>query len=82
VQKDYITERLKFLTEFFKLCWLSILGVGGGSVSLLLGPFDQRRYAWASAGAGLTLVLLALLWHNHRKMQRLWVELAKIGDTL
>jgi hypothetical protein len=75
VQKDYLTERLKFLTEFFKLCWLSVLGVGGSSVSLLLGPFDFRRYAWASAGGILTLVLLALLWHNHRKMQKLWAEL-------
>ena len=25
MQKDYITERLKFLTELFKLCWLSVL---------------------------------------------------------
>jgi hypothetical protein len=79
--KDYVTERLKFLTEFFKLCWLSVLGVGGGSVSLLLGPFDLRRYAWAGAGLVLTLVLLGLLWHNPHKMQRLWTDLNKIGGN-
>jgi hypothetical protein len=79
MQKDYITERLKFLTEFFKLCWLSILGAGGGSVSLLLGPFDFHRYAWAGAGLGLTLAFLALLWHTHRKMTRLWAELNALG---
>jgi hypothetical protein len=78
--KDFITERLKFLTEFFKLAWLSILGVGGGSVSLLLGPFDLRRYAWAGAGLILTLGLLVLLWHNHRKMKKLWADLEKIGE--
>jgi hypothetical protein len=82
MQKDYITERLKFLTEFFKLCWLSVLGVGGGSGSLLLGPFDFQRYAWAGTGLGLTLVFLALLWHTHRKMMQLWTELKTIGDKL
>jgi hypothetical protein len=51
MHKDYITERLKFLTELFKLCWLSILGVGGGAISLLSGPFDRWRYGWASAAA-------------------------------
>jgi hypothetical protein len=77
VQKDYITERLKFLTELFKLCWLSVLGVGGGAISLLSGPFDRWRYGWASAAAVLLLFLLALLWHTHRKMNQLWTELRK-----
>jgi len=61
VQKDYITERLKFLTEFFKLCWLSVFAAGGGSVGLLLGPLDAVRYVLTSAGGILTLALLTLL---------------------
>jgi hypothetical protein len=80
MHKDYITERLKFLTELFKLCWLSILGVGGGAISLLSGPFDRWRYGWASAAAALLLFLLALLWHTHRKLNLLWTELRK-GET-
>jgi hypothetical protein len=81
MQTDYITERLRFLTEFFKLCWLSILAVGGGAVSILLvGPWDRWRYGWAGAGVGLGLLLLGLLWHTHRKMLRLWAELQR-GDT-
>jgi hypothetical protein len=40
VQKDYITERLRFLVELFKLCWLSVLGVGGGTAGLLSSPYD------------------------------------------
>jgi hypothetical protein len=80
MQKDYITERLKFLTEFFRLCWLPALGAGRGSISLLVGSFDFRRYAWAGAGLGLTLVFLALLWHTHRKMMQLWKELRTIGE--
>ncbi len=31
VQKDYIIERLKFLTEFFKLCWLDAAALDGTS---------------------------------------------------
>jgi hypothetical protein len=81
VQRDYITERLKFLTELFKLCWLSVLGVGGGSVSLLLGPFDLKRYTWAGGGLVLTLLFLTVLWHTHRKMLQLWMELQKGGAS-
>jgi hypothetical protein len=74
VQKDYISERLKFIIEFFKLCWLAIFAVGGASVSLVIGPFDRQRWAWSGAGAALTLVLLVLVWHIHKKMKQLWGE--------
>jgi hypothetical protein len=62
VQKEYYTERLKFLIEVFKLVWLSILGVGGGSVGLLLGPYDLVRYGWAEAGIILVLVFMKRIW--------------------
>jgi len=79
VEKDYITERLKFLIEFFKLCWLSIFAVGGGMVSMFVVQGNPYRYPLVSAGGIVMLALLALLWHNHRKMQRLWAELRKGG---
>ena len=79
MEKDYITERLKFLIEFFKLCWLSIFAVGGGMVSMFVVQGNPYRYAFVSAGGIVMLALLALLWHNHRKMQRLWAELRKGG---
>ncbi len=79
MQKDYITERLKFLIELFKLCWFAIFAVGGASVSLVIGQFDFQRWAWAGAGAMLVLVLLVLVWHIHSKMLRLWSELQKGG---
>lgn len=81
MEKDYITERLKFLVEFFKLCWLSVFLVGGGTVSLLLGEFTPKRMVWIGAGALLTLVLLILLWHNHQKMLQLWEELCTGGPS-
>jgi hypothetical protein len=80
VQKDFVSERLQVLTEFFKLCWLSIFGVGSGSLSILLGPFALRRYAWAGTGIVLMLALRVLLWHARGKIQRLREELHRIGE--
>ncbi len=75
MQKEYYTERLKFLIEVFRLTWLSILGVGGGSVGLLLGPYDPARYTWASAGVVAILAFVAVLWQTYRGMKRLWAHL-------
>jgi hypothetical protein len=80
VQKDSVSERLKFLTKFFKFCWLSIFGVGSGSVSILLGPFALRRYAWAGTGILLMLALRVLLWHTDGKIQRLGNDLKGSGE--
>jgi hypothetical protein len=75
VQKEYYTERLKFLIEVFKLARLSILGVGGGSVGLLLGPYDLVRYGWAGAGIILVLVFMIILWQTYKSMKRIWAHL-------
>ena len=75
MQKEYYTERLKFLTELFKLAWLSILGTGGGAVSLLLGPYDPVRYAWAAAGIVAIVAFVIVLWQTYRSMKRLWTQL-------
>lgn len=80
MQKDYITERLKFLVEFFKLCWLSIFAVGGGMVSMFVMQGNPYRYHLVISGGLMIMALLALLWHNHRKMKQLWADLKK-GDT-
>jgi hypothetical protein len=75
VQKEYYTERLKFLIEVFKLAWLSILGVGGGSAGLLLGPYDPVRYTWAVAGVVAMLAFVVVLWQTYKSMKRLWADL-------
>lgn len=75
MSKEYYTERLKFLIEVFKLAWLSILGVGGGSVGLLLGPYDPVRYTWAAAGGVAILAFVIVLWQTYRRMKRLWADL-------
>jgi hypothetical protein len=79
VQQDFVRERLKVLTECFKWCWWAIFGVGGGSLSILLGPFALRRYVWAGTGILVMLALHALLWHTHRKMHQLREALQQSG---
>ena len=81
MQKDYITERLKFLIEFFKLCWLSVFAVGGGTVSVFVMQGNPYRSPLVSAGVIVMLALAALLWHNHRKMLQLWQELRTGGSS-
>jgi hypothetical protein len=75
VQKEYYTERLKFLVEVFRLAWLSVLGVGGGSAGLLFGPYDPVRSMWAGAGIVLILVFLVILWQTYKGMKRIWADL-------
>jgi len=81
MQKDYITERLKFLIEFFKLCWLSIFVVGGGTVSMFVVQGNPYRYPLVSAGGVVMLALAALLWHDHRKTHQLWAKLQNGGTS-
>jgi len=55
--KEAITERLKFLTELIRLFFVAFLAIGGGTLSLLLGPHDPLRWGFAVAGivAGIGL---------------------------
>jgi len=75
MEKEYCAERLKFLVEVFKLAWLSVLGVGGGSAGLLLGPYDPARYVWAGAGVIAILAFIVVLWQTYKSMKRLWADL-------
>jgi hypothetical protein len=52
-----------------------MLGVAGGSVGLLLGPYDSVRYAWAGAGLVALLVFVGVLWQIYKSMKRLWAHL-------
>jgi hypothetical protein len=56
------TEYIKFDTEQFKLTALAAIAVGGGTVSLLLGPVTLVRLVLIGSGLLLTGgLLLALL---------------------
>ena len=52
-EERYLTETLKYYTEVFRLMWISILAIGGGSIGLLLGENGHNgdiRRDWPSDG--------------------------------
>ena len=59
--KEYLTERLKFLTEVYKLAWLSILATTGGSVSLLVRQPSPLKSVLFYFGAVVNVVLAGSL---------------------
>lgn len=57
----YLTESVKYYTEIFRLVWISILAIGGGSLSLLLGESTGVKLIFEIAGLFLVALLLDVL---------------------
>ena len=57
MSKESLKEDIKFLTEVFRLLWITLLGVGGGTLSLLLAERTPLKNALIVAGV-LTFGLL------------------------
>jgi hypothetical protein len=62
----YLTETVKYYTEIFRLVWISVLAIGGGSLSLLLGDSTGIKLIFAIVG----LLLVALLLDGLRRLNR------------
>ena len=73
--KEAITERLKFLTEMIRLAFFAFLAIGGGAISLLLGPYDLLRILLAAAGIVTSIALGVLIERLLRKIQQLLTQL-------
>jgi len=67
---DEIREKIKLYTEAFRLLWITVLTVGGGSVGLLLAETTPKRWLFGFAGAGLTVVAGEILRRVYRSIQR------------
>ena len=59
--EKYLTEVVKYYTEIFRLVWISVLAIGGGSLSLLLGDSTGIRVIFAIAGLFLVALFLDVL---------------------
>ena len=64
--EKYLTEALEYYTEIFRLVWISVLAIGGGSLSLLLGDSTGIKLIFAIVG----LLLVALLLDGLRRLNR------------
>lgn len=62
---DKIKEKIKFNTEVLRLTAVSILAIGGGTMSLIdEGVFNGRRNFMIAFGLILSIVLLRFLYHS------------------
>ena len=64
--EKYLTEVVKYYTEIFRLVWISVLAIGGGSLSLLLGDSTGIKVIFAIVG----LLLVALLLEGLRRLNK------------
>ncbi|MGH7963576.1 MAG: hypothetical protein ACRERD_17425 [Candidatus Binatia bacterium] len=68
--KEYHTEQIKYLIELLRLSWLTLVAVGGGTASLLLGEITGKRAILAGTGAVVTLILVIVGGFLNRRIRR------------
>ena len=71
-EEKYLTETIKYYTEIFRLVWVSVLAIGGGSIGLLFGEPTRLRLVVGLVG----LILVALLLEGLRRLS------GQIGNLL
>ncbi len=77
-QKEALTERLKYLTEVFRVAWVFLLAVGSGTVGLWLGPRDFWRSVFAVTEVVVIVILGFVIGTVHRRIQRLLTSLEEL----
>ena len=74
--EKYLTEVVKYYTEIFRLVWISVLAIGGGSLGLLLGDSTGVKLIFAIVG----LLLVASLLEGLRRLNtQIAVHLNKLA---
>ena len=65
-EERYLTERIKYYTEVFRLVWVFALAIGGGSIGLLLGEPTVLRVVVGLVG----LLLVGSLLEGLRRLNK------------
>ena len=58
------TEQIKYHTELLRLTWITLLAVGGGTASLVLGDLSGLKIVFALAGVASTIGLTVAGWQR------------------
>lgn len=80
-RERYLTETIKYYTEVFRLVWVSILAIGGGSVGLLLGEPTVVRTVLGLAGIFSVVILLELLRRLNKQIVALLKRIEEAKDA-
>lgn len=77
----YLTETIKYYTEVFRLVWVSILAIAGGTISLLLGELSGLRVIGAIGGLLIVVSFLEVLRRLNRQIAGLLSKLKESKDA-
>lgn len=80
-EERYHTETSKYYTEVFRLVWVSILAIGGGSIGLLLGERTVVRAMLGLAGIVSVVILLEILRRLNKQISELLRKLKETKDA-
>ncbi len=76
--KDYLTERIKYLSDSLKLACVFLIAIGGGTMSLLLGELSTIKVLPVTCGIGSIVVLVAYILTLDRKIRGLIKDLKNV----
>ena len=76
--KEAVTERLKYLTEVFRMAWVFLLATVSGTIGLWLGPHDFWRSVFTGAGVAAIMVLVIVIRAIHKRVQKLLAQLEEM----
>ena len=80
-EEKYLTEKVKYCTEVFRLVWISMLAIGGGSMGLLLGELTSVRVILAIVGGLSVALLLEVLRRLNTQIGGLLKKLTEVKDA-
>ncbi len=80
-EERYLSEKVKYYTEVFRLVWVSILAIGGGSIGLLVGERTNDRVMVGLVGLFLVMFLLEMLRRLNRQIRALLNRLAEVANA-
>lgn len=75
IMNDRLKEDIKFKTEIYRLLWITILGSGGGTVSLIVGGLTPVKVVFAAGGLTGILILIAFMQRLHQDIRGLIAQL-------
>jgi intracellular septation protein A len=74
-ERDALKEALKYEVEVLKFLALLTAGLGGGTLTLVLGDFTFLRIGLAALGFLGTILLAVADWYLHRHIRALIAQL-------
>lgn len=76
--KEYLTEQIKYLTDVLRLLWVTLLAIGGGTLSLLLGELSMLKALFALGGIGAVVILGTIIQRLDSRVRDLIEKLKEV----